>query len=615
MTAPFIVNHLWQSSCFALLAALLALMLRGNSPKVRYWVWLSASLKFLLPFVLLASLGSLIPRHAQDPVFTAAPVFTDNLLQIAEPFSPTSYASIPAHDPVHWIPVMVAVVWVIGFLTIILVRCRSWLRVRVALQAGTPIELPIPVCALITPGTEEPGIVGFLRPVLVLPAKLLENLNPPQLSAILTHELCHVRRHDNLFAAVHMIVEAMFWFNPLVWWIGSRMVEERELACDEEVLRMGCEPADYVEGILKVCRFYTESPLPCISGVTGADVKKRLRSILAGNIAQELNGAKKIALATIGLAAFAAPVLIGVLNATAILAQDGTEWQVKAGGKRSFDVASVKPTKIDRLPNFNFGPGDEKTRGGLLSATLDVRGFIEFAYKLARFQTEYAYAHAPEWVRADRYAIDAKAQGDPTKDQTRLMMQSLLADRFKLAVHFENKRLPVLALRQVKPGQLGPKLIPHSLGPPCPEYEMSVFGATPPNPRKDVFPPTCGGAGRRMNGTWFVGGRDVTMATATQTFYSYGSLMSEIDRPVVDQTGLNGTFDFVVEFNGSSIAALHFDAFGHVTDAPPGAAAPSGESGTPLVDALRQQLGLKLVRTEAPVRVLVIDRVERPSAN
>ena len=71
-----------------------------------------------------------------------------------------------------------------------------------------------------------------------------------------------------------MAVEAIFWFHPRVWWIGSRMVEERELACDEHVLRMGYEPSEYVQGILKVCQFYTESPLPCVSGVTGADVSR-----------------------------------------------------------------------------------------------------------------------------------------------------------------------------------------------------------------------------------------------------------------------------------------------------------------------------------------------------
>ena len=84
---------------------------------------------------------------------------------------------------------------------------------------------------------------------------------------------------------------------------------------------MGCEPSDYVECVLKVCRFYVESPLPCISGVTGADVKRRLRAILAGGIADELSAARKIALTSIGLAAVAAPILIGVLNAPAIRAQ------------------------------------------------------------------------------------------------------------------------------------------------------------------------------------------------------------------------------------------------------------------------------------------------------
>src|SRR5262249_49375849 len=157
---------------------------------------------------------------------------------------------------------------------IMLTRCRSWIGFRAALRTSTPVELPIPVPARITPGAKEPGVVGFLRPVLILPAHFLEHLNPRQLGAILTHELCHVRRRDNFSAGVRRLVEAIFWFNPLVWWIGSGMVEERELACDEEVLRTGYEPSDYVAGILQVCRLYVESPLPCISGVTGADVKK-----------------------------------------------------------------------------------------------------------------------------------------------------------------------------------------------------------------------------------------------------------------------------------------------------------------------------------------------------
>ena len=299
------MNHVWQSSAFAILAAALAFLLRRSPAKVRYWVWLSASLKFLLPLTLLVSLGTLLP-HPAPRVIPVAPA----ILKIAEPFTPLavySPALAPAQNEVNWLGIL----WSAGFFAVILVRCRSWLRIWTALRAATPVELPIPVPAVIAKHATEPGIVGFLRPVLVLPPKLLDHLTAQQLTAVLAHEVCHVRRRDNFFAAIHMLVEAIFWFNPLVWWIGSRLVEERERACDEEVLRMGCAPADYVEGILKICRLYRESPLPCVSGVTGADVKKRLRAILAGTTAREWSAKQKVALATAGLVVLAAPVMIG----------------------------------------------------------------------------------------------------------------------------------------------------------------------------------------------------------------------------------------------------------------------------------------------------------------
>ena len=96
--------------------------------------------------------------------------------------------------------------------------------------------------------------------------------------SVTEHELCHARRRDNLTSAVHMIVETVFWFHPLVWWIGARLVEERERACDEAVLSLGSEPLDYAEGILTVCMSYVESPLSLVSGVTGANLKKRIQN-------------------------------------------------------------------------------------------------------------------------------------------------------------------------------------------------------------------------------------------------------------------------------------------------------------------------------------------------
>jgi tetratricopeptide (TPR) repeat protein len=163
------------------------------------------------------------------------------------------------------------------------------------------------------PGLLEPGVVGFWRPVLLLPADIQTRLTSRQLEAVLAHELCHVRRRDNLTSAIHMIVEAVFWFHPLVWWIGVRLVDERERACDEEVLRLGNEPQVYAEGILNVCRIYLESPLRCVSGVTGSDLKKRIHAIVTGRVAANLSVARKASLVTAAIVALSVPLVVGMI--------------------------------------------------------------------------------------------------------------------------------------------------------------------------------------------------------------------------------------------------------------------------------------------------------------
>ncbi|SPF49814.1 putative Antirepressor regulating drug resistance protein [Candidatus Sulfopaludibacter sp. SbA4] len=594
MTTPFIINHLWQSSCFALLAGLLAFVLRKNSPKVRYWVWLSASLKFLIPFALLVSLGSVVPRPARQPVSVAAPVFPNTLVQIAEPFSPALTATVPAHAPLDWAPAAIGVVWALGFLAIMLARCRSWLGVRAALRAGTPIELPIPVRALITPGAEEPGIVGFLRPVLVLPAQLLEHLNPGQLGAILTHELCHVRRRDNFLAAVHMVVEAIFWFHPLVWWIGSHMVEERELACDEEVLRMGCEPADYVEGILKVCRFYTESPLPCISGVTGADVKRRLRAILAGSIAHELSAAKKMTLATIGLAALAAPVLIGVLNAPAIRAQNASAATPK------FEVASIKPCQYRQEPGGMYPPRGNSSPGRLGTGCYPLlddhgMGLIANAY-VSNADRFTPINGGPSWIHSAFYEINAKAEGNPSVRMMMVpMMRVLLEDRFQLKIHRQTSEGPVYFLSVARGG---PKL--HSFT----EGSCTPYYSSDPPPTLQPGQKYCGSNISAMSPP------SVELQGATLDEFSK-LLRQVVDRPVIDKTGITGRFDIRVEFSreGTKMAGMPL-----MRDGVPAPA--SDPTDAPLIfTALHEQLGLRLEEAKGPVEMFVIDHIERSTGN
>ena len=103
------------------------------------------------------------------------------------------------------------------------------------------MHLEIPIRAVSCPTLLEPGVFGVLRPVMLLPEGILSRLTAAQPKGVIAQELCHVYHRDNLMAAIHMLVETVFWFHPLVWWIGKRMVEERERACDEEVLRLGSE--------------------------------------------------------------------------------------------------------------------------------------------------------------------------------------------------------------------------------------------------------------------------------------------------------------------------------------------------------------------------------------
>ena len=139
-------------------------------------------------------------------------------------------------------------------------------------------------------------------------------LDDAQVHAVLAHELAHARRRDNLTAAMHMFVEAVFWFHPLVWWIGARLVDERERACDEEVVRLGNDPDVYAESILKTCHFFVESPLTCVPGVTGSNLKKRIERIMSHRPGARLSRWAKAFSDRAAVVTVAAPVAIGALT-------------------------------------------------------------------------------------------------------------------------------------------------------------------------------------------------------------------------------------------------------------------------------------------------------------
>ncbi len=328
-------NHVWQSTVFAAVVALLTLCLRKNQARIRYRLWLAASLKFLLPFSLLTALGGHLarPLHwlgSQGHLPTA-------MQEAGQPFLFVVTALGHATTATYLLPLLIVATWLCGVFTVLGLWFSRWRRVASLTHGASPkhegrelnalrrleemsgVKKPIPF--LLSTNALEPGIFGIVRPVLLWPASLSDHLSNSHTEAILTHELAHVRRRDNLAAAIHMMVEAIFWFHPLVWWLGARLVDERERACDEAVLQLGNPPQTYAESILKTCEFCVSAPLACISGVTGADLKQRIARIMTQRSAAQLNLSRKLLLSFAGILTVAGPMIFGLASDPLVIAQ------------------------------------------------------------------------------------------------------------------------------------------------------------------------------------------------------------------------------------------------------------------------------------------------------
>jgi uncharacterized protein (TIGR03435 family) len=448
---------------------------------------------------------------------------------------------------------------------------------------------------LLSPASLEPGIFGIVKPVLVWPKGFSEHLGDAHLEAILAHELWHARRRDNLAAAIQMVVESIFWFHPLVWWLGARLMDERERACDEAVLEWGSDRQVYSESILKTCEFCVESPLACVSGVTGADLKKRIVRIMTERMANKLSFGRKLLLAAVGIAAIAGPIVLGLVNAPQIHAQSP---QTSGAPLPSFEVASIKLNRSADLMTRVDAP-----KGRFIATGITAKDLIAWAYAgISLPLRDNQLSGGPSWINSERYDIDAKLDDlqvealqklppDQHILQIRLRVQSLLADRFKLVVRDETKELPVYALVIAKKG---------------PKLQEAKPGDTYPNGIK-------GPDGRALPGMfWMESGQLTGQAIPMSDLVRM--LSTQLGSTVLDQTGLKGIYDIALKWvpdQGSKRMFLGTFGVKPATENP----SPPESSGPSIFTAIQEQLGLKLESTKGPVESLIIDHVERPSEN
>jgi bla regulator protein BlaR1 len=604
-------NHVWQSTVFATMVGLLVLVFRRNQAHVRHWLWLIASAKFLVPFAALVAIGRQFGWLSSASVVQPDMSFVVDA--ISQPFfRPGAAAASQLTTPsVPVLPILFLAIWLAGFVMHLLAWRVRWRRVAAVVRDASALEDGRELDALrrlektfgmrhrtavVTSDTSfEPGVFGILSPVLVWPRCIGKRLSDQQLEAILAHELCHVRRRDNLAVAVHMVVESIFWFHPVVWWLERRLVEERERACDEEVIKWGSDPQFYAEGILKTCDFCIESPL-IVAGVMGSDLKKRIEAIMRCETGRELKAWKKLLLTAIGIATIAAPISIGILSVPPLRAQSLTD---DAGRRRAFDAASIKLNKSGGPSNRDFGAG-----GRFTARNTPLRLLIQLAYRIQDFQLS-----GKQDVLNDRFDIVAKTEGNPPVNEMQSMLRTLLKDRFKLTVRGETKQLPVYALVMARKDrtmgvdlrrsgtECAPIRIPASF-PNAPPPPPPPGPQAPPGPRADQDPNRFGQGCGGMLTPGLISARKMTMTQLANLLSRF------LNRSVMERTGLTGDFDVDLVYTPDQMPTAAAGG------PPPVTGPPDGPS---IFTATQEQLGLRLQSTKGPVEIVVIDSVQQPT--
>jgi bla regulator protein blaR1 len=431
-----------------------------------------------------------------------------------------------------------------------------------------------------------PMTYGTLWPVILLPLDA-ESWSDDAFSRAMIHELEHVRRADWLSQYVARIVRGLYWFHPLVWMAFRRLILEAERACDDAVLRRSDATAYAHQLILLAERLASTVTPPLLAMAACRDLSTRVRAVLDGAQARGRAGALPVATAIVAAALFVAAVAPLRALSHVQAPSDGAQQPPPA-----FETASVKPNRSGAEQRYiRLDPGD-----GVTVVNMQLRELITWAYQIQSFQLE----GGPDWIASARFDMVAKPEREvPSaavgQDPPRMMMRTLLADRFKLVMHEEKKNLPIFEMVLARPdGKLGPQVRPAAVD--CAARAAAAKAGVPPPASSGL--PGPGSCGMNMNPVSVRGG-GVTLAMLANL------LERAVGRLVIDRTELAGSWDLEVKYTPDR------------SQVPPGVEPPSSIdwNGPSLFTAIEEQLGLKLRPARGRVEVLVIDSVQQPTPN
>jgi beta-lactamase regulating signal transducer with metallopeptidase domain len=378
-------------------------------------------LKFLVPLSLLQQLGDSLGRSLPEPL----PVDAALVESASTLFVPSMPHGFTASDNLlAQLAVVAAAIWALGAALLCLRWFLQWRSVRSLLADAPQVvidEAPAPIH--ITTANLTPGVFGIFKPVVIMPRNLLQTLDARQLRAVLAHEGCHIRRRDNLTAAIHRCVEAIFWFHPLVWWIGANLLRERETACDEAVIDEGHEQEAYAESILTACRLTVMARCAAVAASTGGDLRERLSSILSERRVQPITSQRFTVLFTLATLVCFAPLAAGVAI--------GAFREASDSGPITFQAITLKHAE----PGWWYSSRFEPKSGRLALKNFSLLQVIALAYPCSIVNDE------TDLIARERYDIEVQwraASGMSERNLYRAVLQQILQNNSNVEVHIRD---------------------------------------------------------------------------------------------------------------------------------------------------------------------------------
>jgi beta-lactamase regulating signal transducer with metallopeptidase domain len=314
----FVVDHLWQTTLFSLLTIGAVFFLRRAPARLRYTLWIAVSLKFIVPsaalIVLFRQIGFDVSSFFVNVAWASGdPIsFLTRQQDFFHVVEALSSAGLTLPELAFWVAIGI---WLIGSSILYATWFKRHFEFRKKLKSGTAFQegreiealermktrmkIRRPVSLISSRAVKEIGVWGVFHPVIVLPENIANHLSDSELEAVLLHEMIHVSRWDNLVSNFHMAICCLFWFHPLVWLVDRMLLAERERVCDDRVIELGGVSRAYASSLIKVLRFGLGFRMAGVSCAGGSNLKRRIDSIVSGEISPQVSLFHRMALGVI----------------------------------------------------------------------------------------------------------------------------------------------------------------------------------------------------------------------------------------------------------------------------------------------------------------------------